>query len=200
MALNRTTPFAASLFGLLVGCASQAPLPSNASISPGANGGSYLDRVDFSYQTPSARDFSQLKMCVAENISNNDVSLSDATGSFVGAYTGNYYQNSNVQTVAGKAVFKYVDEQLATLIANGTTISISQQLVPIKDIVKYEVKAGVSGSSVTLVFYNITRAQQNTGYAANDGFNPVGVWSGARSQDVYASLDAVANKVKACME
>ena len=198
--MSRSTKLMAiTLAGVFSGCASQVPLPNNVTVTSGSGGGSYLDRIDFSYTAQGSRDFSKIKLCVAENIANNDASLRDSAGSFVGAYTGTYYQTNHTQTVSGKDVFKYVDDKASTLVASGTTISVSQQLISVKDIVKFELKAAAAGSNVTLQFFNITRAQQDTGMVANDGFNPVGVWSGARSQDVYASLEAVANKVKACV-
>ncbi|AMP03756.1 hypothetical protein [Collimonas pratensis] len=185
--------------GILSGCASQVPLPSNVAVTQSGSNGSYIDKVDFSYDAQGTPDFSKLKLCVAENVTNNDVSLRDASGSFVGAYTKNYYQTNHMQTVSGKNVFKYLDENSSTLIANGTTVSVTQSLIPIKDFVKYEAKSAVANNKITLVFFNITRAQQDTGAATNDGFNPVGVWPGARSQDVYASLETVAHKIKTCL-
>ncbi len=183
----------------LSGCASQVPLPANVTTTQSGNG-TYIDRADYSYQTDSAPSFSSLKLCVAENFTNNDVTLSDSSSSFVGAYTGNYYQVDKTQNVTGKDVFKYVDDSTSTLIANGTTTSVSKQLVPITDIVKFEMKSSLKGRNVQIEFFNITRAQKDTGYATNDGFNPVGAWSGARAPDIIASLEGIANKIKSCLK
>ena len=185
---------------LLFGCASQVSLPSNVMTKHGAGGHVYIDRLDFSFEAKSQPSFSKLKLCVAENITNNDVSLNDSNGSFFGGYTGNYYRSSNVQAFAGKGLFKYVDDSLSTLIANGTAMSVSQQLIPITDIVKFELKSSVSGSSVVLEVFNITRAQKDTGVAANQGFSSVGAWSGARAPDIVLSLEGVANQIRRCVE
>lgn len=196
--MKKTTLLPLTLLALL-GCASQVPLPSNvATTQNGSN--TYIDRIDYSYTSTTNPKFSTLKLCVAENFTNNDITLSDSGSSFSGAYTGTFYQVNKTQNVAGRDVFKYVDDTTSTLIAIGTTTSISQQLIPITDIVKFEVKSSVSGNNVQIEFFNITRAQKDTGYASNDGFNPVGAWSGARAPDVVASLESMANKIKSCLK
>lgn len=184
----------------ITACSSQVPLPSNVSVTPsGSMGGLYIDKIDFSYSTPNIQEFAKLKLCIAENITNNTVNLRDSVGSFVGSYTGNYYQTNNTQTISGGGIFKYLDDSTSTVIANGTTVSDSNALLLTKDFIKFEVKAATNNNHVTLIFSNITRAQQNTGSLSNDGFNPVGVWSGARAPDIYTSIESVANKIKTCL-
>jgi hypothetical protein len=190
----------AALIAVVVGCAAPpVQLPSNVAVTRGAHGEAYIDKVDFSYRSQNQRDFAKLKLCVAENVSNNAVGLRDSAGSFVGAASRTYYQTNNTQSVGGSGVFKYVDDSQSTLIANGTTVSGDNSAILSKDFVRFELKAGVSGNDVALMFYAITRAQQNTGSLANDGFGPVVVAWGARAPDVYASIEAVASKVKACL-
>lgn len=173
-------------------------LPSNVTTTAVSKRAVYIDTIDFSYQTLQPTEFSKLKLCVAENISNNAVSLQDSAGSFVGPATGNYYQNNRTQTVQGSGIFKYLDDNAATLIATGT--ADGGKLAFTRDVLKFDLKAGVSGNDVTIKFSNITRAQQNTGSSANNGFNPVGVWKGARAKQVYGAIEAVANKVKSCAQ
>lgn len=191
----------ASMIAVVVaGCAAPpVQLPSNVGVVHGSRGEAYIEKIDFSYGTNGPRDFAKLKLCVAENISSNAVALRDSAGSFVGAASRTYYQANNTQSVGGSGVFKYVDDSSATLIANGTIVSGDNSAILSKDFVRFELKSSVSGNAVVLMFYAITRAQQNTGTAANDGFGPVGVWSGARAPDVYASIESVASKVKACL-
>jgi hypothetical protein len=86
------------------------------------------------------------------------------------------------------------------LIATGTTDGGSTALGLTRDIVKFDLKAMTSGGTVTLKFNNISRAQKYTGSIANDGFNPVGMWRGAGAQRIYASLEAVSEKIKACTQ
>jgi hypothetical protein len=151
-------------------------VPSNVTVRDADKRASYLEAVDFSYQPTKPVVFAQLKMCVAENITNNAVNLQDTSGPFVGQATGTYYRNTQSQTVQGGGIFKYLDDSTSALIATGTTDGGATALGFARDVVKYDLKAVASDASITLKFSNITRAQQNTGSLANDGFQPVGMW------------------------
>ena len=184
------------LVGSLVGCGT-VPMPSNVSTRPGNESGDYINAVDFSYQSAATKvNFNKLKLCVAENVSNNSVQLRDASRSFVGPATGHYYNLQNSQTVQGGEIFKYSDPTLSTLIAIGTVDSPGM----VEDIIKYELKVSVNQSRVHLIFSNITRAQKSTGLLANDGFGPVGTWPGARTMQSYTALQGVANGIKLCLQ
>lgn len=186
--------FAVALIPAAALCGSN-DLPDNVSTTESGRA-IYIDSIDFSYQASQSHEFSKLKLCVAENVTNHVVTLQDSAGSFVGAATGNYYRSSQSQTVQGGGIFKYVDDAAAILIATGTTEG--GKIAFSRDLLKFDLKAGINGSDVTIKFSNILRAQQSTGSIANDGFNPVGAWKGARANKVYDALEAVANKVKAC--
>lgn len=179
------------------GCAS-VPMPSNVTTTS-IESNNYIDTVDFSYQSSQTKTFSKLKLCIAENVSNGAVSLQDSSGSFVGPATGRYYQIDHSQVIHGGGAFKYLDDTIFTLIAQGTVDGGPVAFGITKDFVKFDLKAAIDGRAVTLKFLNITRAQQSTGAIVNDGFNPVGTWSGARPIQVYDTLEGVANKVKACL-
>lgn len=185
---------------LLMGCASQTPLPSNVTTRPAPYDNTYLATIDFSYRAANPPSFSRLKLCVAEHLSNSAVSLRDAAGSWVGPATGTYYRQQNQQTAGGGGVFKYADDATSTVIVNGTIVSEPGGLVISKEFVRFELKSSVNDSRVGLVVSNIARAQQNTGALANDGFSPVGTWPGARADGVYASLQGLANKIKGCLQ
>lgn len=188
-------PYIIAFATVLSGCAT-VQLPKNASVVE-SNGGNYLSRIDFSYTASENKDFSKAKLCVAENVSNPDVALRDSVGSFVGSYTKNYYQANNTQNVSGKGLFKYLDDKNFVLIANGT-ISAKTGLAVI-DIIKFEMKLSITGNKVGLLLSNITRAQQNTGSMANDGFSPIGVWPMSRSEEAYSALEKIANQIKSCI-
>lgn len=184
------------LVGSLAGCAA-VPMPSNVSTRPGNESGDYINTVDFSYHPATmAVNFNKLKLCIAENVSNGAVQLRDASSSFVGPATGRYYNLQNNQTIQGGEVFKYSDSTLSTLIATGTVNSPGM----VEDIIKYDLKASASQTKVSLVFSNITRAQKSTGSLANDGFGPIGTWSGARPMQSYTALQGVANGIKQCLQ
>lgn len=155
-----------------------------------------IEKVDQSFQTATPASFPKLKLCVAENVTNRAVTLNDSAGSFVGA-TGRYYQFNNSQSVGGGSVFKYADDSLATLIATGTT-SFNAALIGY--VIRFDLKAAVDGNKVALVFSDISRAQQSTGFLRNDGFSPVAAVPGVRAPDVVAALEAVAAKIKSCLQ
>ncbi len=193
-----------SLVGILVlaSCASQTPeqtaLPANVSIMRSGTA-DYVDKVDFSSAVKAGKSFSDLKLCVAETVTSDDVLLSDDAGSFVGPRTGNYYEIETNHVVTGREVIKYVDDGAATLIATGRTSAVSNGLMPITDLINFEIKAALSSDRLTMIFQNVTRAQQSTGYASNPGFGPVGTWNGARAPQVYSALQAVADRIRGCM-
>jgi hypothetical protein len=184
----------------VIGYCAKWEVPTNVTVRDTDKRAAYLEAVDFSYQPTQPVAFSQLKLCIADNISNNTVTLQDSSGSFVGPATGNYYQNTQSQTIQGGGIFKYLDDATSALIATGTTDGGSTALGLTHDIVKFDLKAMTSEAGVTLKFSNVTRAQQYTGGAANDGFNPVGMWRGAGAQRIYASLESVAGRVRACLQ
>ena len=175
-------------------------MPGYVTTKTGPYRGAYADTVDFSYQAGQVVDFAKAKLCVAENVSNNAVSLQDSAGSFVGPATGTYYRDANSQTVQGGTVFKYIDDSTSTLIASGTADGGTSSLGLVHDLLKFDLKIVTAGEAVTIRFSNILRAQQNTGSLVNDGFQPVGTWKGSRFQHVYASLEGVAGKMRSCLQ
>jgi hypothetical protein len=192
--------FAATAVGLLAApvVAYGTDLPSNVTVRQEGKRSAFIEAVDFSYKPAQLVTFSAIKLCVAENISNNAVSLRDSSNAFVGPASGNYYSNTQSQTVQGGSIFKYVDDASATLIATGTTDGGSSSWGLIRDFVKFELKAAISDMGVTLQFTNIARAQQDTGLSSNNGFQPVATWKGARPMKVYSALEKIAAKIKSC--
>jgi hypothetical protein len=79
-------------------------------------------------------------------------------------------------------MFKFADQSISTLIATGV----------IED-VRFDLKAAVTESNVTLAYTNIARLSSTYGVL------PLGVWRGARPMQAYAALESVAAKVKSCL-
>lgn len=157
-----------------------------------------IDHVDFSYTSTNLPVFSKLKVCVASNVDNDAVTLHDAAGSVLGP--AHYYSNDHTTTVAANQTIKFSDDEQKVILANGTADGGPVAAGLTRDIVKYELQAGLETTRVKLVFVNITRAQKDTGSGTNDGFNPVGTWSGARPLQTYDALQAVANKIRSCLQ
>ncbi len=185
----------------LVGCSSKPiSLPSNVTTIPSGIGDStYLDKINHSFENNNSVSFDKIKLCSVETFNNDGVMLKDAAGSFVGAYTGHYYHNSNNNYIQGGSSLKYEDKNTLTLIATGTTKTKAQQGGVIVDYVKYDAKITMEGNKINLIFQNISAAQQNTGASANDGFRQVGTWAGARAPGVISAIDMLANRFKSCV-
>ena len=120
--------------------AAKYQVPDNVTTRTGPYHSDYVDAVDFSTRATQPVEFAKGKLCVAENVTNSAVSLHDTSGSFVGGATGNYYQNSNSQTVQAGSVFKYIDDNAQTLIASGTTDGGATALGLTHDILKFDLK------------------------------------------------------------
>ena len=190
------------LVGILLGGCSSAPivLPSNVTSVPSGMGQStYIDKVDHSFIPAKAVSFSNVKVCAATTFTNDSITLKDNAGSFVGAYTGNYYQRNNSQQVNGGNIFKLIDEQSNTIIATGNKKSKPQQGGLIVDYIKYDAKVSLNNNHIQLQFQNIQAAQQSTGASSNDGFRPIGTWAGARAPAAIETINALAASFKNCL-
>ncbi len=76
-------------------------LPPNVTTRP-YKGNQAIDAIDYSFSSPTAVEFSKIKMCIATNLTNSEVQLRDNAGSFVGR-SGTYYRSGNSSTVQGGA-------------------------------------------------------------------------------------------------
>lgn len=186
----------------LVGCV-QAPiqLPSNVSTVSMQTGGkqTQIDKIDESFISEKPLAFSKIKFCGIDSFSNNSVTLQDTAGSFVGQYTGNYYQKNNNQVVGGGSSIKYLDENNKIIVFTGNIRTKPQMGGFVVDIIQYDAKIWDEGGKTKLVFQNILRAQKNSGSVSNDGFNPVGTWGGARAPVVVDTIHQLAEKFKVCV-
>lgn len=185
----------------LVGCSSTPiALPGNVTTVPSGMGQStYIDKVDHSFIPSKVVSFSNLKVCAASTFTNDSITLKDNAGSFVGAYTGRYYQQNNNQQISGGNVFKLIDEQSNTIITTGNKKTKPQHGGLIIDYIKYDAKISLNNNHIQLVFQNIQAAQQSTGTLSNDGFRSVGTWAGARAPAAIETIDGLAATFKNCL-
>ena len=189
-----------SLSILLAGCATNATapnIPSNVALSPpGAYNEQYIESVKFDLGT-SHQQSSQAK-CLALVVNNNEQTLTDSSNSFVGAYTGNYYNIEKSRQAGGGQSLLYSDETSA--IAKGNTKgTFTFGLVPITKIVAFKVEVNTKPESRFIKFTDVQTAQESTGAANNTGFSKAGAWSGAEPVFVYNLLDKVSDDIKSCM-
>lgn len=153
-----------------------------------------VDRIDWSFNPGKPIDFNKAKRCVATNVTNDQIQLKDAAGSWVGPATGNYYQKDNRSTIDAQPVFKFIDDQSKVLVAQGW---IDKPVFAFRWILRYDLELSLEGESVKMVMRNIKLAMSNTGSATNDGFSDL--YTHYRFKQNYASLEQQANAVKACI-
>lgn len=191
-----------SLTLLFVGC-SNTPLelPSNVTtmVGDGSGQATYVNKVDNSFDLSQSIDFEKIKLCAVDNMHNNNITLHDESGSFIGSYSGKYYQKNNNQNIQGGDLIKYMDEKSKVLVVSANTLTKAQQGGLVVDIVQYDAKITLKPNRVELIFQNINRAQKTTGVVSNQGFNKVGTWSGARVHGVLEALDKVSANFTSCV-
>ncbi len=185
---------------LLAGCATNTTvkdIPSNVVLSaPGAYNEQYIESVKF--DIAAGHKQSSPAKCLALVVSNNEHTLTDSSGSFVGAYTGNYYNIEKSRQVGGGQSLLYSDDTSA--IAKGNTKgAFTFGLVPITKIIAFKVEVNAAPESGFIEFTDIQAAQESTGAANNTGFSKAGAWSGAEPVFVYNLLSKVSDEIKSCM-
>lgn len=140
-----------------------------------------------------AASLGKMPMCIAKNVSNDGVAMSDSHGSFVGAYTGTYYNVQRNYEVGGGSVLQYVSPDATQVLANGET-KVTRALVVFS--VKFMVDAKDDGAKRTYEFTKITQAGTNNGY----GYHPVGTNAGAGAGSVLSSLKTLSAQIDACLQ
>lgn len=173
-------------------------LPSNVTTKPyGGGKNQVVDAIDYSFSTEKPIEFSRIKMCIASNVTNNEVQLSDNAGSFVGA-SGTYYRTQNKQTVQGGGIFKYVDDASKSLVAQG---SVNRQaglggIIGLS--IRFDLEVSGEDNALKMRMLHIEQAMKNTGSSINDGYMPIGVWAGSMYKKNIQALNGFADQLKSC--
>ena len=135
--------------------------------------------------------------CVAETVSNQGETLADSSGSFVGAYTGNYYNVQRSSHSAGGSVLEHVAQDGKSVVASGSVRYSAGALVTRS--VRFKLALKQSDSGRIYRFSSLGQAQLDTGAAANNGYTPIGSWSGANPDLALASLSKVTDEIERCL-
>lgn len=139
------------------------------------------------------------KVCTLRNVTNRDVSLSDSSKSFVGAYTGNYYNVGNKSTSSGGNVVSVSSDK--SLVVNGSTEYLFDAgLINVKRVVRFTLDLSMLDGKVTYTFSNIQQAQTETGAIPNNGFGDIGTWKGASPYQALSSLQNVSAGIDSCLK
>jgi len=196
MLISRHTCAAIAGALLLSACASQGRMPVlnqyNAEFSPWASSEA-VSAVAFTRSGGPG----DIPGCVAATVSNQGQTLSDSSGSFFGAYTGNYYRSEQSSQVAGGSVIEYVAPDGGSVVASGSTEYSAGALV--SRAVRFKLSVKQQGDGRKYRYTGIQQAQSNTGAAANTGFTPVGAWAGANPDMALASLERLTDSIESCI-
>lgn len=182
--------------GTLLGCAGQARMPAlsgyEADYAPYASSEA-VEAVQF--RKPGQPG--DLAACVAATVSNQGETLSDSSGSFFGAYTGNYYNIERSTQAGGGSVIEYAAPDGNSVVASGSTRYSASALVSRSVRFKLSVKQDEAGR--TYRYGGLGQAQLNTGAAANNGYNPIGSWAGANPNLALESLSRLTDNIERCL-
>lgn len=138
-----------------------------------------------------------MSMCLLSSLSNDTITLKSSAGSFVGAYTGNYYQANQQREAGGGQVIKYVSDDGDKAAANG--LVKSSALWGIETAVRFQLQLYVDAGKTSYNVSNIQQAQINTGTATNDGFDSIGAWSGSSPDKAYDSIVSAIDSLQQCL-
>lgn len=189
---------------LLAGCSAgqqrEARLNNIPSLKTQYNGQhEYLKEYSAKIKT-NKTPLEKVKICVLRNVSNRDVILSDASKSFVGAYTGNYYNIGSKTVVNGGGVVESVGDAGAIIVQGNTSYSFDSGIVQIKRVVRFTLDAIPRSEQIDLTFSNIQQAQTETGAFPNTGFFDIGTWEGAGPYQAIMSLDNIVSSISECIK
>lgn len=189
----------------LAGCAGQDQKSTKLDMYSGITYEKFNNRdVLAGYKrTEEAVDFDQdgLVRCILQSLINDETTLSDSANSFVGVYSGNYYDVKKSHSVSGGEIIKYLMEDSVGVIAEAKTrYSTTFGISPITRAVKYSLLIEKSDKHVNFEATNIMQAQLDSGALSNVGFYKVGSWDGANPDMVIEAINADINKVYRCLK
>lgn len=199
---------------LVSSCVStQVPImPDNYVLVSGRHDADYVAKVLFEFPAPSVDDFTDRAIrCGLSNLTVRGFVATDAASTWVGPATGTVYSSGtrrlveggdvvqrvsveeNRVTLKGREAYKSFDFGIVGAIADPTGESYKSQLGFSVDIV-------LTGDTYQMVFMDLMRAQQSTGYLENNGFSPIGVWEGSRADEIVPVIEAVASRLNNCIQ
>ncbi|WP_138436512.1 hypothetical protein [Marinobacter shengliensis] len=143
-----------------------------------------------SVRFPAQSSGGDLEFCTAKNVVNPSVTFADSSDSFFGAFTGTYYSRTDSTTVGGGGVIQHSSDK--GVIAVGVTS------YEVSALVKRYVRFQLTATTDQYEFENIEQVQANSGAAPNNGFHPVGDFSGANPKMALDSLEEIARNIDYC--
>jgi len=193
---------------LLSGCATIGRSPALSSL-PGISydeqpSGSFAIK-EIVFETPGSNvDKDRLGMCLADNLHVSDVRLSDASASFYGAYSKNYYNIERSSIASGEPTLQYLAADGTGAVARGQvayTFNTTGGLisVPIDYVVRFTLKYERTPQNDIFRFHRLEAAQLNTGSLQNTGFGPLYDLEPLYPEKAYFELQKLANHLSNCL-
>lgn len=198
---NKKILLAAGASALLAGCAMDPVAPGLAQkegvvITSGANGQQYFDGLSVS-RPPVKSDKDHTATCLLTSLNNEQVTLQSSVGSFVGAYTGNYYATSQTSQAGGGQIIQYLSDDGQKAVAEGMVRT--KGVLGTEYAVRFKLNASLTDTESNYTVSGVRFAQLDTGLAANDGFNPMGAWSGASPEPAYDAISTAVTSLHQCL-
>lgn len=173
----------------LTACGS-VPLPDNVTTT-----GNAIGSIRYSH-TPAV-SFDKVKRCIALNINNDNVRLTDNAGSFVG-YKGRYYNINNSHTDFAPNTLVFVDDNQQHIVVNGNT-GYTLRMINYAVRFRLQLQTVANENKINMLFDTISRAQLYTGSSTNNGFNPIYTHYGAHPDEAVKAIEAVKNNLALCL-
>ena len=141
------------------------------------------------------------KVCIFQTVKNEDVTLTDSSKSFVGSYTGTYYNIKSSKTVDGGDVIK--GDTKRGVMFNGNfkhTATDMFGVMPMPGYVRYTGVAMKKGDTLKITYKQIEHAFQSTGSAANSGFSMLTSLAFIRPADAIKTMSDVSDSIVECIK
>jgi len=138
--------------------------------------------------------------CLATHINNSSVQLSDASRSFVGAYTGNYYNIQSSRSEGAEAPIRLIPADGSEAVVRGqTSYNFTMGLAAITRVVRFTLNIKQTADVNRYSFGSIEMAQTNTGVLANAGFGPFYDVASSYPEKAYDGLSGLADTINSCL-
>ncbi|MBM1145642.1 hypothetical protein GN155_017800 [Alcanivorax sp. ZXX171] len=193
---------------MLSGCASTPPAPSDLGNRDGVElvererGARLFKSAEFALPG-SVPDKAVLGLCLAKNVRVDSVRLSDSSKSFIGAYSGRYYNIGNSYQAQGEESTKFIAEDGSGAVARGQFkySFVVRGLLPVSivNVVRYTLEVSQTPEVNRYVFSDITAAQTETGNMPNTGFTPVYDIGLLHPEIAHDRMAAVASALNTCL-
>jgi len=160
----------------------------------------FLERVEMEPRTVdgvTARELTErARVCITQTITNDAVALKDTSRVNPMASIGTMTSGDS-KTLDGGQVLQTVD------LDGGLITAQSRTSVPFMMFNRYNVQSTVTFEArdgrFRITHTGIKAAMQDSGYASNDGFQPVRIQTGSAFKKIEAALHAISAKVSDCV-